>query len=260
MKKPLGQHFIFDRNILGRIIDRGMVTSNDTVIEIGAGPGIMTSLLAERAGKVIALEIDSRLIEKLNRTFSDRPNVKIIKADALKFPYGTLGKFKVVANIPYYITTPIIFKLLEFKENMSSMTLLVQKEIARRIVASPGKKDYGVLSITTQLYTKPSIEFLVPKGVFSPPPKVDSAVVRFVVSPTPLYNVKNERLLVDIVKTAFSQRRKTIANSLKPLKEKLPANSTEIIEALNKAGIDPGHRPEVISISDYIKLSEAFHN
>ena len=217
----------------------------------------MTSLLAERAGKVIALEIDSRLIEKLNRTFSDRPNVEIIKADALKFPYETVGKFKVVANIPYYITTPIIFKLLEFKENMSSMTLLVQKEIALRITASPGKKDYGVLSITTQLYTRPRLEFLVPRGAFSPPPKVDSAVVHFKVFAKPVYDIKNEKFLIDIVKTAFSQRRKTISNSLKPLKEKLPANSTEITDALNLAGIDPKQRPETISIRDFIRLSEA---
>lgn len=177
-----------------KIIDCSHVTPEDTVVEIGPGTGIMTGMLAERARKVIAIEIDRKLAARLKESLQKRPNIELITADALKFPYETIrDKFKVVANIPYYITTPLIFKLLEFKAKMPSMTLLLQKEVARRITAVPGNKEYGVLSISTQLYTKPSIKFLVSKGAFSPPPAVDSAVVHFEVSPRLLYRTADEK-------------------------------------------------------------------
>ena len=250
MKKPLGQHFLFDRQILKKIIDCSRVTSNDTVIEIGAGSGTLTTLLADRAGKVVAVEIDKKLIAKLKKSVSAKPNVEVITADALKFPYETItGKFKVVANIPYYITTPLLFRLLEFKKKIPTMTLLLQKEIARRIVARPGSKDYGVLSINVQLYTKPVLKFLVPKEIFSPPPKVDSAVVHFEVFPQPRYRIKNEAFFLRVARAAFSQRRKTIANSLKSF--------NGIKEALLDAGIDYKLRPEVLSIKDFIRLAES---
>ncbi len=274
MGRPLGQHFLFDPGILRKIIDCSHVTSSDKVVEIGAGHGIMTGLLADRVRKVIAIEIDrklaARLKESLFRTQADlsaeqagsprrtkRPNVELIIADALKFPYETIkGKFKVVANIPYYITTPLLFRLLEYKAKIPSITLLLQKEVAQRIIASPGSKAYGVLSITTQLYTKPSLKFLVPKGAFSPPPDVDSAVVHFEVYPRLLYKMKTEGFLLMVVKTAFSQRRKTILNSLKSLEDKLPLNLKGIKEALFEAGIDSRLRPEVLSIKDFIRLTE----
>lgn len=250
MKRPLGQHFLFAPEILRKIIDCSRVTSSDKVVEIGPGLGTMTGLLAERAKKVIAIEIDKKLIARLKKLLSIRSNVEVIIADALKFPYETIkGKFKVVANIPYYITTPLLFKLLEFKEKIPSMTLLLQKEVAQRIVASPGGRDYGVLSITVQLYTKPTLKFLVPKGAFSPPPAIDSAVVHFEVYPRPLYKMENEAFFLKVVKTAFLQRRKTILNSLKSLKG--------IKEALLEAGIDSKLRPEVLSIEDFIRLAEA---
>lgn len=249
MKRPIGQHFLFDQQILKKIIDCSQVTSNDTVIEIGAGLGTMTRLLAERVKKVIAIEIDKKLVARLKASLSLRPNVEVITGDALKFPYETIkDKFKVVANIPYYITTPLLFRLLEFKGQIPSMTLLLQKEVAQRIVASPGGKDYGVLSITVQLYTKPTLKFLVPKGVFSPPPEIDSAVVHFKVFSRPIYKIKNEAFFLKVVKTAFSQRRKTILNSLKSLEG--------IKEALLEAGIDSKLRPEVLSIRDFIRLAE----
>ncbi len=267
MGRPLGQHFLFDPGILRKIIDCSHVTSSDKVVEIGAGHGIMTGLLADRVKKVIAIEIDrklaARLKESLFRTQADsprrikKPNVELITADALKFPYETIkGKFKVVANIPYYITTPLLFRLLEYKAKIPSITLLLQKEVAQRIIASPGSKAYGVLSITTQLYTKPSLKFLVPKGAFSPPPDVDSAVVHFEVYPRLLYKMKTEGFLLMVVKTAFSQRRKTILNSLKSLEDKLPLNLKDIKEALFEAGIDSRLRPEVLSIKDFIRLAE----
>ncbi len=264
MRKPFGQHFLFDPRILKKIIDCSRVTSDDIVIEIGPGHGIMTKLLAERVKKVIAIEFDKRLAERLKHNLSVIPphpplvkggmggfeNIEVIIADALKFPYETIkGKFKVVANIPYYITTPLLFRLLEFREKIISMTLLLQKEVAQRIVASPGNKDYGVLSVSVQLYTKPTLKFLVRKGAFSPPPDVDSAVVHFEVCPQIPHKLKDEEFLLKVVKTAFSQRRKTISNSLRSFKN--------IKEALIEAGIDSKLRPETLSIEDFIKLANA---
>ena len=250
MKRPRGQHFLFNPRIIKKIIDYSGVTANDTVVEIGPGFGTMTKLLAERAKKVIAIEIDRRLVARLKESLSINKKVEIIAADALKFPYETIkGQFKVVANIPYYITTPLIFRLLEFREKIPGMTLLLQKEVAKRITASPGSKDYGVLSITTQLYTKPELKFLVRKGAFSPPPEVDSAVVCFEVYTKPIYKINDKPFFLKIVKTAFSQRRKTISNSLKSFRG--------IKEALLKAGIDSKLRAENLSVEDYIKLSEA---
>lgn len=250
MKRPFGQHFLFDPNILKKIIKCSGVTPDDTVVEIGPGLGTLTRFLSLYAKKVIAIELDKRLIEKLEGILSESSNVEIIQADALKFPYDTIeGKFKVVANIPYYITTPLLFRLLEFKGKVQSMTLLMQKEVARRIAASHGSKEYGVLSISAQFYTKPKLEFTVSRKAFLPSPKVDSAVVSFEVSQSPLYPVKDEELFFRVAKTAFSQRRKTIANSLKTFEG--------IKDALRKAGIDPGIRPEKLSIRDFTKLTDA---
>jgi len=250
MRRPLGQHFLFDPIILTKIIDCSAITSEDTVVEIGPGKGTLTRFLATSAKKVIAIELDKRLIGRLKESLSTFPNVEIVLANALKFPYETIeGKFKVVANIPYYITTPLLFRLLEFREKIPSMTLLLQKEVAERIVASAGNKDYGVLSITLQLYTKPIIKFLIPQSAFSPPPKVDSAVVYFEVSPVCLFKIRDEAFFLKIVRTAFSQRRKVITNSLKTF--------NGIKEALQKAGINPKLRPDALSIEDYIQLAEA---
>jgi 16S rRNA (adenine1518-N6/adenine1519-N6)-dimethyltransferase len=229
MKRRLGQHFLFDKNILKKIVDCSDIGPDDTVIEIGAGHGTLTTLLAERTKKVIALEIDRKLVSRLKSSLKEKKNVEVIEANALKFPYETLGEmFKVVANIPYYITTPLIFRLLEFKKKIPAMTLLLQKEIAQRIIAPPGGKDYGVLSITVQLY---------------------SAVVYFKVFPYPRFEVKDVDFVIKVVKTAFSQRRKTLLNCLKSFQG--------IKEAFHVAGIDPQLRPETLSIDDFIKLADA---
>lgn len=250
MKRPFGQHFLFDPNILKKIIKCSGVTSDDTVVEIGPGLGTLTKFLSLSAKKVIAIEIDKRLIEKLEGILSPCSNVEIFQADALKFPYDSINeKFRVIANIPYYITTPILFRLLEFREKITSMTLLMQKEVAKRITASHKNKDYGVLSISAQLHTKPVLEFTVSRKAFLPPPKVDSAVVHFEVSQAPFFEIADEELFLEVVKTAFSQRRKTIANSLKTY--------TGIKDALQKAGLDPKLRPENLSMEDYVRLTEA---
>ncbi len=248
MKKPFGQNFLFDKNILRKIISCSGITQSDTVVEVGPGLGPLTALLSEHAKKVIAIEFDKKLIDRLRENLSEKKNVEIINADALKYPYETIkGKFKVVANIPYNITTPLIFKFLEYKEKTTSMTLLMQKEVAKRIVASPGGGDYGVLSITTKLYTKPALKFTVSRKAFSPPPKVDSAVVHFDVSPKPLYQVNDEALFLEVVRTAFTQRRKTLINCLK--------SYADIIKALEYNKIDPKLRPEKLSIKEFANIS-----
>ncbi len=250
MKRLFGQHFLFDPNILKKIIAVSGISKLDTIVEIGPGLGTLTKFLALYGRSVTAIEIDKKLIGKLDDIFGTDPNVEIIQGDAMKFPYETIeGSFRVVANIPYNITTPLIFKLLEFRDRMPSMTLLMQKEVARRIIAPPGSKEYGVLSISTQLYTRPSIKFNVSKKSFLPPPKVDSAVVHFEVSPTPLFDVKDEEHFLKVVKTSFSQRRKMISNSLKEFEG--------IADAMDNAGIDPKVRPERLSAEDFARLANA---
>ena len=249
MGRRLGQHFLLDRTILRRIVDCAGITPDDTVVEIGPGLGTLTRLLVDQAKRVIAIEIDKSLVEKL-RQDPVLSNVELVAADALKFDYSSIGdKFKVVANIPYYITTPLLFRLIESKEMITTMTLLLQREVAQRIVAGPGGKDYGVLSITLQLYTKPELKFLVPRNAFSPPPEVDSAVVHFEVLPTPLYNIKDEEFFLKVVRTAFSQRRKKIVNSLRRL--------GNVRKAALSAGIDPTLRAESLSIQDFSRLADA---
>ncbi len=241
MRRPLGQHFLFDPGILRKIADCGDISASETVVEIGPGLGTLTRLLAERAKKVIAIEFDKRLIGRLKENLSGLSNVEIITANALEFPYETIrGEFKVVANIPYYITTPLLFRLLEFREKLISMTLLIQKEVAVRIVAPPGNKDYGVLSISIQFQTKPELKFRVSRKSFSPPPSVDSAVVHFNIPTNPIYRVNDVSFFFTTVKKAFSQRRKMLSNSL--------GSFNGISEALGKTGIDPKLRPEKLKV------------
>ena len=250
MKRPFGQHFLFDPNILKKIIACSGLTREETVVEIGPGLGSLTKFLSLHAARVIAIEIDKRLMDKLKNILSDNRNVEVIQADAMKFPFETIsGRFRVVANIPYNITTPLLFRLLEFRANIPSMTLLMQKEVAKRITALPGSKDYGVLSISMQMYTRPSLKFTVSRKAFLPPPDVDSAVVHFEVSEAPLYKVKDEALFRQVVRQAFSQRRKTLKNSL--------GSFEGIGDALLKAGIDPKQRPERLSIEDFVRIADA---
>ena len=249
MKRPFGQNFLFDTNILRKIIKCSGLGPEDTVVEIGPGLGTLTKLLSDNAKEVIAIEFDRKLIDRLKENLSEKENVKVVRADALKFPFDTIKKkFRVVANIPYNITTPLLFRLLEHKDRMQSLTLLMQKEVARRITALPGSKEYGVLSISVQLYTKPALKFAVSRKVFSPPPDVDSAVVHFEVFPGPLFNVSDEELFLKVVKTAFSQRRKTVSNSLKLF--------DGIDDVLRDVGVDPGERPENLSIEDFARIAD----
>lgn len=248
-KKHLGQNFLFDPSILRRIISVAHLSPADTVVEIGPGHGRLTALLAERAARVIAIELDEDLYKRLTGSLSGHENVEVVLGDALRYPYETLGEFKVVANIPYYITTPVIFKLIEYKKQLESMTLMVQREVAQRIVAAPGNKDYGVLSIMVQYQGKPRLEFIVPRGAFRPVPKVDSAVLHIELYKEPLVPVKNEKFFSRVVKAAFSQRRKMLLNSLKSV-------TAEAKEKLISAGIEPTRRPETLSIGEFARLAD----
>lgn len=248
-KRRLGQVFLYDPSILRRIIQTAQLSKEDLVVEIGPGLGRLTKMLAERAKNVMAIELDEKLFEELRVQLADYKNIELICGDALKYPYENLPEFKVVANIPYYITTPVIFRLLDARRNLKSMTLTIQKEVAERIVAASGGKDYGVLSVMVQYYTEPKLKFIIPRGAFRPVPKIDSALVHFKVLEKPPVQVKDQEFFFRVVKTAFSQRRKMISNALRGLRE-------DIKEKLAEAGVDSNRRPETLSIEEFARLSD----
>lgn len=248
-KKHLGQNFLFNPAILGRLVEASHITVDDTVVEIGPGHGNLTAILAKNAGSVIAIELDNDLFIKLQEKFRGSGNIALVQGDALTYNYEALDSFKVVANIPYYITTPIIFRLIEAGKRLISMTLTIQREVAERIVAAPGTKVYGVLSIAVQYYADAKMEFIIPREAFSPMPKVDSAVVHITMRKTPKVAVKDKNFFFTVVRTAFSQRRKTLSNALKPL-------SPDSREKLIDAGIDPRRRAETLSIEEFAVLAD----
>ncbi|NOZ25488.1 MAG: ribosomal RNA small subunit methyltransferase A [Nitrospirae bacterium] len=250
-KRRLGQHYLFDRSILARLMEAAELSPEDTVVEIGPGKGHLTLMLSEKAREVVAIELDPYLCEELKRKVRTVKNIRLFCGDALKYPYHTLAPFKVVANIPYYITTPILFRLLAHRDRLLSATLTVQKEVAERIVAPPGGKDYGVLSLMIQYYADAAIVFRISKKAFKPPPKVDSAVVHLRILAEPRVSVADERIFFRVIKTAFSQRRKTLANSLRPMGE-------DIKDVLLAAGIDPRRRPETLSMEEFAMITDAF--
>ncbi len=247
-KKQLGQNFLFDPSILGRIVSASGISDEDTVLEVGPGHGKLTGLLIDKAKRVIAIEIDSYFARMLKERYREYGKVEIIEGDALKFPYESLGLFKIVSNIPYYITTPLIFRFLKERENLLSMTLTIQKEVAQRIAAAPDCKDYGALSVAVQYYGNPSVEFIIPKEAFSPVPKVDSAVIRIDILRSPKVAPGDEGLFFKIVRGSFLQRRKTLVNSLKSL-------FPDIKEVLQEAGIEGNRRAETLSIEEFASIS-----
>jgi len=248
----LGQHFLHNTQILEKIVKASGIDKTDIVVEIGAGKGKLTKLLADVSAEVIAIEIDKNLCEELKNNIYLK-NVKIICSDILKFDFKNFPPFKVVSNIPYYITTPIIFHILDEKVPLLSATLTVQKEVAERIVATAGSKKYGVLSIMVQLYTEPKILFFIPKSAFIPPPKVDSAVIFFKKLPEPIVSKPQINLFKNIVKAAFRQRRKTLSNSLKIINK-------NIKEILILIGIDPKARAETLTIEEFKKITQEIYN
>ncbi|WP_034600666.1 16S rRNA (adenine(1518)-N(6)/adenine(1519)-N(6))-dimethyltransferase RsmA [Clostridiisalibacter paucivorans] len=263
--KSLGQNFLIDGNIIDKICDGAKITEKDNILEIGPGIGTLTQELCNRADKVVAIEIDKRLIPILEDTLSPYDNLDIINDDILNIDLIGLVKnrfhnseVKVVANLPYYITTPIIIKLLEDRVKLDSIVVMVQKEVAQRMNASPGGKDYGALSVAVQYYCEPEIIVNVPKTVFMPMPNVDSAVIALKVHRSPRVSVDDEVLFFKIVKTAFGKRRKTLSNSLST--GGLGIEKKDIVRILEKLNIDPKRRAETLDIEDFAKITKEIYN
>ena len=260
LKKSLGQNFLVDNEILDRIVTLANVTEEDTVIEIGPGIGSLTQKLAEKAGKVVSVEVDQRLEDVLEETLNEYDNTEVVFGDALEVNFDDLvdGQYKIVANLPYYITTPIVMRLLEEKFNVEQIVFMVQKEVAERMVASPGGKDYGVLSIGIQFHTTAEILFNVPPNVFIPQPKVDSSVVSLDVLEEPPVEVVSEEFFFKIVNAGFQQRRKTIRNSLSKAAN-INLSRDLVDQALEMVDIDSRRRAEKLNLEQFAALSNQIY-
>jgi 16S rRNA (adenine1518-N6/adenine1519-N6)-dimethyltransferase len=259
-KKRFGQHFLNDRNIIRKIVEAAGVKEGDTVLEIGPGTGMLTRELLEAGAAVVAIEVDRDLIALLRERFPDG-NLTVIQADALKMSYTAIakehgGRFKLVANLPYYISGPLLSKLLTERAAFSIMVLMFQKEVAVRIAAGPGNRDYGNLSVLSQAFTDVKREFDVPARLFSPQPKVDSSVVSFRVLDAPKITIDDESFFRTVVRAAFGTRRKTLSNSLATL----ALAKAETLAALKEAGVDPGRRGETLDLTEFARLAPALYH
>ena len=262
-QKRFGQNFLVDTHVLEKIIQAAGLTKEDLVLEIGPGIGTMTQYLAENAGRVMAVEIDSNLIPILKETLKDYHNVTVINEDILKVDVAALAEqynggrpIKVVANLPYYITTPIIMGLFESQVPIDNITVMVQKEVAERMQAGPGTKNYGALSLAVQYYAEPYIVANVPPNCFIPRPSVGSAVIRLTRHGKKPVEVKDEKLMFALIRASFNQRRKTLQNSLNNSAE-LSFSKEEIGEAIEKMGLSPSVRGEALTLELFAKLADA---
>ena len=262
--KSLGQNFLIDDNIIDKIVDGSLAGQGDKVIEVGPGIGTLTRELASRSEKVMVVEIDKKLIPILGDTLSDFDNVTIVNEDIMKADIKDLidknldgGPVKLVANLPYYTTTPIIMRFLEEDINVTDIVVMVQKEVAERMNANPGKKDFGALSVAVQFYCDTEIVAKVPRHLFVPQPNVDSIVIALRVRPERKYKVEDEDLFFKIVKASFGQRRKTLLNSLTSMGI---LDKTDISAVLSVAGIDEKRRGETLSLEEFARLSDCMHS
>lgn len=260
-QKKFGQNFLINTSILEEIIDAAEITKEDFVLEIGPGIGTMTQYLCEAAREVVAVEIDTNLIPILGDTLSAYDNVEVMNADILKVDIAKLaderngGKpIKVVANLPYYITTPIIMGLFESHVPIDSITIMVQKEVADRMQEAPGSKEYGALSLAVQYYAKPEIVVNVPPSCFMPQPKVGSAVIRLTRHENPPVDVDNEKLMFQVIRASFNQRRKTLANGLNNFGS-FSLGKEEIQKSIEELGVPVNIRGEALSLEQFAKLS-----
>ena len=261
-QKKFGQNFLIDGHVLDKIIAGAGVTKDDMVLEIGPGIGTMTQYLAEAAGKVVAVEIDRNLLPILQETLADYDNVKVIHADVLSLDLEKLVQeenggrpIKVVANLPYYITTPIIMGLFESHVPLDSITIMVQKEVADRMQVGPGTKDYGALSLAVQYYAKPEIMLTVPASCFMPRPNVDSAVIRLTRYQEPPVCAQNEKFMFDIIRASFNQRRKTLVNGLSNAPG-LRVSKEQVVEALEEMELSATIRGEALTLEQFADLSD----
>ena len=262
-KKGFGQNFLVDERVLDKIISAGEITENDVVIEVGPGIGTLTAALAKHAFKVISIEIDKTLIPILNRLLEDYDNIELINGDILKTDLNEIiskypdKNIKMVANLPYYITTPIIMNIIENHIKIDSVTVMIQKEVAYRMKAKPSTKEYGSLSLSVQYSCEPYLAANVPNNCFMPRPNVDSAVIRLKLLDKPAIEVKDEKFLFEFIKAAFSQRRKTLVNCIFSSKI-VKLDKVEIGKLLVENGFDEKVRGETLSLEQYGKLADAF--
>lgn len=263
-QKRFGQNFLIDAHVLEKIVSAAGITKDDCVLEIGPGIGTMTQYLAESAGQVIAVEIDTNLLPILTDTLKDYSNVKVINQDILKVDINELVKeynngrpIKVVANLPYYITTPIIMGLFESNVPIDNITVMVQKEVADRMQVGPGSKDYGALSLAVQYYASPYIVANVPPNCFIPRPNVGSAVIRLTRYQEPPVQVKDPKLMFKLIRASFNQRRKTLQNGLNNSPE-ISFSKEEITKAIESLGVSPSVRGEALSLEQFAQLANYF--
>ena len=257
MSKKLGQNFLIKRGIVDEIVHAAELTVGESVLEVGPGIGTLTQGLAQSGADVTAIELDRRLLEVLDTTLASYDNVRIIHGDVLKLDVPTIMNhkpFKVVANLPYYITTPIIMSLLESKLPIERLVVMVQKEVALRMVAKPGTKDYGALSVAVQYYTEPDIVLDVPPKSFLPAPAVTSSVIRCILRDKPPVDVIDEKLFFRVVKAGFAQRRKTFANTMRTT----GLSKEQIDDILVKANIDGQRRGETFSLQEFADVANAW--
>ncbi len=257
-KKSFGQNFLIDSHVIDKIVRAAEITKEDNVLEIGPGIGTLTQYLAEAAGRVVAVEIDEKLIPVLGETLAEYDNVEVINEDILKCDIDSIfggESFKVVANLPYYITTPIIMGLLEGKSHFESITVMIQKEVADRMKAGPGTKDYGALSLAVQYYAEPYLAANVPPNCFIPRPAVGSAVIRLKRLTEPKVSVKDEKLLFGLIRAAFMERRKTLLNAVKNYRE-MNISKENVEAALTEMGIDTRIRGEALTLEQFAALAD----
>ena len=257
-RKRWGQHFLIDRNILNKVIQSAQLEKGDIVLEIGPGLGEMTLALARHVRKVIAVEIDPKLVKILGEKTRDFSNIMIVEGDILKIDFEQLDRpknqrLKVVANLPYQISTPLLFRFIESRDFFSTLTLMLQREVAERMIASPGGKNYGPLSVFTQSFLKLSIPFYVKPSAFFPPPKVESAVIHMAWMERPLIGLEEEDWFKKVVRGCFSYRRKRLVNALRYADIALPEDLERRVE---RVGINPQRRPETLSIQEFVLLAE----
>lgn len=266
-RKRLGQNFLMDIHAIDKIVRIAGITGEDTVVEIGAGLGVMTARIAGKAGRVIALEIDGSMVTILKEELKDFENVNIIETDVLRYDFSSPlrqdglafppGRIKIIGNIPYNISSPILFHLLDYRTHIDSMVLMLQKEVADRISASPGTKAYGTLSVILSMYFETSKEFSVPAGCFYPPPRIDSAVIRMAVRENPCISLESGSFFQQVVRAAFGKRRKTLINNLRysPILTRFPGG--DIAAVLDRLGIDGRRRGETLTVEEFGRLSNA---
>ena len=266
--KNLGQNFLIDYDIVDAIINASQISKDDLIIEIGPGLGTLTKFLLEKAGKVIAVELDTKMVKILNDRFTDYKNFEIINADILKLDLNEIIKInkeekkfknaKIVANLPYYITTPIIMNLLENNLDLESITIMIQKEVADRIVATPGSKMSGAITYSVHYYSIPESKKIVPNKSFVPMPQVDSEVINLKIRKEPVVNVKNVELFFKVIKASFMQRRKTLANALQ--NANIINTKEEIKKILMKLNLDENIRGEKLSMQNFADLANIINS